>query len=179
MNHPDQKIHEKISALLDDEVDLLEQDDILVAMRDDSSLANAWQRYHLIRAAVRREAIIHLPDLPEKMAPVLGSSVKRVRSLPPKRPTALKWIPGLALAASIAGIVGLGLFSFLPGLESGDPGRDAQVVEMDQGTKWETTSPDLEHTLNAFLVEHGEFTPMPNMNGLMAYARFVSYDSER
>ncbi len=179
MNNPDQVIHEKISALLDDELDSSEQDDILVAIRDDSRLADAWQRYHLIRAAVRREAIIHLPDLPEKMAPVLGSSSKPVRPLPSHRPTAVKWIPGLALAASIAGIVGLGLFSYLPGLESGESSRNLQVVEMDQGTKWETTSPELEHTLNAFLVEHGEFTPMPNMHGLMAYARFVSYDSER
>jgi len=50
-------------------------------------------------------------------------------------------------------------------------------VQVDQGTKWETSTPDVEQTLNAFLVEHGEFAPQSGMNGLMAYAKFVSYDS--
>lgn len=179
MNKPELVIHEQISALLDDELDSSEQDDLLAAITEDAGLAETWQRYHLIRAAVRREALVHLPDLPSRVESFLGTDIEPIRRTRSQSPAAGRWIPGLALAASVAGLVSLGLFSFLTGEEStGSAGRN-QVVELDQGTKWETTSPELEHTLNAFLVEHGEFTPMSNMNGLMAYAKFVSYNSER
>jgi hypothetical protein len=35
----------------------------------------------------------------------------------------------------------------------------------------------MENTLNAYLVEHGEFSASPGLNGLTSYARFVSYDA--
>lgn len=178
MKNSDQTTHERISALLDDELDSVEQEEILSVISDDTRLAETWQRYYLIRAAVRREAIVHVPGLPARMESVLSPGVTQVRHRRPRQPSTGRWLPGLALAASIAGLVSLGLFGFLPGTEIRESGNPAVVAEVDQGNRWNATSPDVEHTLNTFLVEHGEFTPMPNMNGMMAYARFVSYDSD-
>ena len=178
MNPSDQKILEKVSALLDDELEPSEQERVLTALSGDSSLADTWQRYHLISAVVKREAIVHIPELPDRMAPLLGSNVEPIRRIS-SPPPAGRWLPGLAIAASVAGLVSLGLFGLLSGTETREAAITSQVAEVEQGTRWNVTSPDHERTLNAFLVEHGEFTPMPNMNGLMAYARFVSYDSDR
>ncbi len=121
---------------------------------------------------------IHISDLPDRVAPALGSNVEPLRRPASWPRPAAKWLPGLAIAASIAGLISLGLFAFLPGTDVGDSAKPIRVMEVKQGTKWDAVSPDHEHALNAFLVEHGEFTPMPNMNGLMAYAKFVSYDSD-
>jgi len=179
MNPSDQIFLEKVSALLDDELEPSEQEQVLTALSGDSSLADTWQRYHLIRSVVKREAIVHIPDLPDRLAPHLGSNVEPIQRVRSPRPPAGRWLPGLAIAASVAGLVSLGLFGFLPETETRETANTSQVAEVEQGTRWNASSPDHERTLNAFLVEHGEFTPMPNMNGLMAYARFVSYDSDR
>ena len=170
-------MHEKISALLDNELDRSEQDEVLKAVSGDVHLSAAWQRYHLIRAAIRSESIVLVRNLPNRMACVLseGSGQARHRSASPK---AAYWVPGLALAASITGLVGFSLLDTLSGTEPGKPSsKDTRIVQAEQRTTWETSTPDLEQTLNAYLVEHGEFTPMSSMNGLMAYAKFVSYDS--
>jgi anti-sigma factor RsiW len=167
-------MQEKISALLDDELNRSEQDEVLRAISSESRLSQTWQRYHLIRAVLRTESIVHVYHLPERIAPLLSGKTGQTRRQPPATPN---WMPGLALAASIAGLVGFGLFSTLSEPESVQSAQPNQVVQADQGTQWETSTPDVEQTLNAFLVEHGEFTPLPSMNGLMAYAKFVSYDS--
>ena len=170
-------MQDKISALLDEELNRSEQDEVLRAISSDARLSETWQRYHLIRAVLRTESIVHVRHLPERMAPLLSGQTGQTRRQPPASPATPNWMPGLALAASIAGLVGFGLFSTLSEPESGQPAQPNQVVQADQGTKWETSTPGVEQTLNAFLVEHGEFTPLPSMNGLMAYAKFVSYDS--
>lgn len=169
---------EKISALLDDELDSSEQDHVLDMISGAPALADTWQRYHLIRAVVRKEAIVHISDLPDRVAPALGSNVEPLRRPESRSRSASRWLPGLAIAASVAGLISVGLFAFLPGTDIRDSANPIRVADVKQGTKWDAVSPDHEHALNAFLVEHGEFTPMPNMNGLMAYAKFVSYNSD-
>ena len=76
----------------------------------------------------------------------------------------------------------VGLFAVLPDGEEPSGGVATSIARDDRSTKWETSTSapgdaEVERTLNAFLVEHGEFNPMSGMNGLMAYAKFVSYDA--
>ncbi len=170
-------MREKISALLDDELSGSEQDNVLKAISCDTCLSETWQRYHLIRAALRAESIVHVHHLPERMAPLLSGKTAQARKRPAVSSAPIKWVPGLALAASIAGLAGLGLFYTMGQTTFDQPARVNQVVQADQGTQWESSTPDVEQMLNAFLVEHGEFAPPSGMNGLMAYAKFVSYDS--
>jgi hypothetical protein len=44
------------------------------------------------------------------------------------------------------------------------------------GTHWDTLSPETVRRLNAYLVEHGEFSSMQGLSGVTSYARFVSND---
>ena len=46
-------------------------------------------------------------------------------------------------------------------------------------TRWQSVPNDVEDNLNAYLVEHSEFSPTSGMNGVMSYVRFVGYDSEQ
>ena len=170
-------MREKISALLDDELDSTEQEEVLRSISKDESLSDTWQRYHLIRAAVRNESMAHIPGFSERMSTVLMEDTKNVMQFPQQKTTARKWIPGLALAASVAGLVAFSFYTMQPTQNSTPPAQLASFEQIDQATKWETTTPDQEHALNTFLVEHGEFTSMSSMNGLMAYAKFVSYDA--
>lgn len=174
-------MHEKISALLDDELDGSERQEILKLIGRDEELAVVWQRYHMIRAGLRNEPIMHIPGFSERLEQRLLDEAGVVT--PAVRPAiggSRPWLPGLAVAASLAAVMALGL---LTGVFE-DPrwpigGGAEQVALVDQDMRWETATPELEHDLNAFLVEHGEFSQMSGMNGLMAYAKFVSYDSSR
>lgn len=167
-------MREKISALLDEELDHLEQEEVLRSIGDDSELSATWARYHLIRAVVRNEAVVHTPNLSERMKTVLHNE-QSAQPVPRSRSFSMgRWLPGVALAASVAGLIAFSLLTTWPTQKA--PVETDRVAVVEQATKWETSTPALENTLNAFLVEHGEFTPMPNMNGLMAYAKFVSYD---
>lgn len=172
-------MQQKISELLDDELESAEQEEVLHVISKSAELAATWQRYHLIRAAVRNESIAHTPGFSERMQMVLGDDTNTIQHKP--RTTVStnigKWAPAFALAASLAGLAVFGFFQLQPG--QGVPGafERNKVAQMERGTNWQTTTPDLEHALNAYLVEHGEFSLVPSMNGLMAYAKFVSYDS--
>ena len=172
-------MREKISALLDEELDAAEQEEVLCSISEDQSLCDIWQRYHLIRAAVRNESMAHIPGFSERMTTVLLEDKKNVMQFPQRKTTTRKWVPGLALAASVAGLVAFSFFTMQPTQNNIRPAQPANFAQIDQATKWETTTPDQEHALNTFLVEHGEFTPMSSMNGLMAYAKFVSYDASK
>ena len=169
-------MHEKLSALLDDELGVEDQDQVLTEIIEREELAQTWQRYHMIRAAMRMEPVGHVGTLPQRMAPLLSGNNAPAAARQTRPVRNFGWVPGLAMAASIAGLLAVGLWSGLPGLESGNPAADRQVAEIDEGTRWQTSSPSTESVLNAYLVEHGEFSSPSTMNGLMAYARFVSSD---
>ncbi|MDH3688295.1 MAG: sigma-E factor negative regulatory protein [Gammaproteobacteria bacterium] len=170
-------MNEKISAFLDGEVDPEEATQIVRRLKGDIERRNTWSRYHLIGAAIRAEPLSWNPDQhqhilqkieqePTQIAPAPGSAqvIKRIstRVLP------------LALAASLGA---LAVFGFQ--LNSGVTQNDALQVAEDRATHWQTNQPEMETALNAFLVEHGEFTPASGMNGLMSYAKFVSYDASQ
>lgn len=179
-------MREKISALLDGELSHGESDAMLDAVGRDADLADVWHRYHLIRSLFRNEPILPMPQLSEHIRRKIGAPDQAPSLLPVDGPVKSRsWTPGLALAASLAAVVAVG--SLLWVTNSGDDNGQLPALAADQATpraavratKWDAATPELEDELNAFLVEHGEFTPMSSMNGLASYAKFVSYDSSR
>jgi anti-sigma factor RsiW len=172
-------MHEKISALLDDELDGSDRREVLKLLGRDEKLAVVWQRYHLIRAGLRNEPIVHIPGFSERLERrLLDEAVVAAPAARPAIGGRRPWLPGLAVAASLAAVMALGLLTGVLD-DPPSPAGSAEVALVDQDMRWETATPELEHDLNAFLVEHGEFSQMSGMNGLMAYAKFVSYDSSR
>lgn len=177
---------EKISALLDGELDEEEMHRVIAQVSADAQLARTWQRFHLIRAGIRRE-----PAEPnEALCARIVASLEREPVLlapgnaPARRPAASgaarRWY---ALAAGLAMITATGWWlaerQGAPGLSPlSDPGggQVAVLTPARVAENWRER-PEMAERLNALILRHGEFTPAPGMNGLAAYAKFVSYDA--
>ncbi len=173
---------EIVSALVDAEVEGTEGDALLERVRRDPELLAAWRRYHLIGAALRHELASDAcltEDFAQRVASALDSEPATLApgSVSARRgrfaPLSIGKLKSALSLAAAAGLGALAVLVFQPSAETG-PEYVAQ-----QTTRWQTDQPEHEQELNALLVEHGEFMPPSGMNGLMAYARFVSYDTGR
>lgn len=162
---------EKLSALTDNELDELETRRLLTALAADETLRATWGRYHLIGATLRRESITPV-EVAARVATRLGESPSAARPL-------TRIAGQLALAASVAAIALVGAQWWLGSQPS--PTTVAQnaapPVEYLRagGTRWSTQQPEVENTLNAFLVGHNEFAPTSGVGGMFPYVRVVSY----
>jgi sigma-E factor negative regulatory protein RseA len=180
---------EKLSALMDGELDRKATGDVLQTLASDSRLRCSWERWHLIRAALHQDlaetpvsgvasaTADGLREEPTVLAP-------RGRLLPDRRDIG-RWIGGAAIAASVAAVsvVGIRMVNPVPGtqptqLATTQPVPNGNFVRTSD-TRWNTISPDVENDLNLYMVEHSEFTPTSRMNGMMSYVRIVGYDSEQ
>jgi sigma-E factor negative regulatory protein RseA len=178
---------ESLSALMDGELSEHEQVQLLADLACDSELARAWERYHLIRAALRKElGPVVFGGLSERVARQIDdASVSGAGVSTPQRewPT-VRWATGLALAASVAAMAILTVQWSEPGDSDTQPAQVAVAPAtatkvMSAGmTRWDAGEPEVTHLLNTYLVEHNEMVPT-DIRGVMTYGRFVSYDDER
>lgn len=165
----------------------LEPDQLQQALKEVASqgpLKKAWGRYHLAREVMRQELDLLAPvDLADKiamqleqeptvLAPRRGSAGSRVKRV----------VTGMALAASVAAVALVGVRWMAPD-DVAAPQYIASVENADylrtSGTRWQSVPDDVEENLNAYLVEHSEFSSTTSMNGVMSYVRFAGYDSEK
>jgi len=170
---------EILSALADAEHQPGELDQALAAARSDSTLAGVWRRYHVIGAVMRNEPGDYIGDaaLVSRIHSAIESEPVRIAPHRPLAVRVLRPVAGLAIAASVAAVVVFGLReASLFELPAG-PVAKVALKQAPDAASWKTLSPEQQNTLNGYLVEHGEFTPASGMNGLSAYARFVSYDA--
>ena len=171
---------ERLSALIDGELDQAEAVRLLDEVTRNSELQRTWEQYHLIGDALQGHMApgLAMGDLFERVRrqleaePVLYQL--RVFRLPGLRPLA-----GFALAASVAVVTVLGLQAFV--LESG-PGV-TQVARQEASAP--VTVASVRHTtsafdprLNAYLLNHSELAGH-NMQGVLPYARIVAHDAGR
>lgn len=188
---------ENISALIDNEVDQEQHTNLIDELCQDSELKDRWERYHLIRSAIRGECTraymrsIYRPHEMQKFPvdlPVAASAY------PSSIATSIKnrlqqyrssWIGGFGLAVSLSAAVALGFFSSsLVDIQFGQAERTAfEALHNPSGpVRWVTqanldgsTSQNVEF-LNQTLLAHSESTSYPLMNGLSNYARLVVYN---
>ena len=197
-----------VSALMDNELSRRECDATLGLLADDASLRATWQRYHLMRTALRHEP--HYPitgDLAERIAARLDADMpaparrglglrwpaRRPQAAPRPYSRAYKGAAGLALAASVAAVAIVGVRTLTPVVAPGSavapqaaapaPTAESAPVSLAaapqksrRGIHWDTAQPEVENNLNAFLVQHSEFTRTSGM-GVMSYVRIAGYDT--
>jgi sigma-E factor negative regulatory protein RseA len=174
---------EKISALLDDELSKREREEALKTVSKDKEFSDLWHRYNLIGAAFRREINTHSPGLVQRVAQLISHEQpdKSKSRLPVSmgRSSQWTWSSTVAIAASIMAVVAVGVYMLNQDTVTLDVNnQSSSVAIIDNATRWENATPEHEDQLNALLVEHGEFTPMAGLNGLISYAKFVSYDAK-
>lgn len=193
----------EVSALMDNELTRHECDNAVAGLARQNDMRRLWQRYHLMRTALRHEP--HYPvsaDLADRIAARIHTDaipakniVSRLRWPSPARRsaaygTAYKGVAGLALAASVAAVAIVGVRTLAPistptpPLAAVAPSAVAPTPvavatgprKSRRGIHWDTAQPELENNLNAFLVQHSEFTRTSGM-GVMSYVRIAGYDT--
>lgn len=186
-------MNEKISALVDAELDELDERRVLGALKDDPALRCTWERYHLIRAAMRQQLNILAPsDMAERVQARLETE-QQVEAAP-----ALRFWPlagGFAAAAAVAVVAVFGLQT-LRGPEAPQTGIPAATVAVQDVTpaaapvatvaveggapavantvSAAVPAPARDERLNAYLVGHNEFMPTSGMGNMLPYVRVVA-----
>ena len=177
---------EKISELLDDELNDLEHHRLMKVLADNREMRGVWERYHLARAVLRNELEVMVsPNMADRIGESIGTMLPDVAhpvGRPVRFPRYARVAAGLAIAASVAVVAILTLQPMSPSSvpestialqKSPGPGLvavsgPASLVKVPR-----------QGSLNAYLVEHSEFTPNAGMNGMLSYVRIVGYGNSK
>lgn len=170
---------ESLSAMIDAQLSETQQTRLLEELSRDPELRKSWERYHLIRAVLSKELGPVVPTgLGDRIAQRIRELPLPVSSLASRvysgRPVA-RWVGSAALAASVAVVA---IFS-VQWFTTSDSPTGAQLASQDirAGTRWDTSEAEVANALNVYLVQHNEFIPTSEMNGVISYVRVVGYDS--
>jgi sigma-E factor negative regulatory protein RseA len=177
----DEKLKEKLSALVDNELDELDERRVFAALKGDTALRNTWERYHLMRAALRQDLDFIVPhDVAERVAQRIAAEPSGAAVF--QRNRMVRFAGTLAIAASVAAIAIVGVqwihqpaASARPQLASNKP-ETAQIIRSGV-TRWDMKEPETESALNAYLIEHDEFSSTSGIGGMIPYVRVVTYDN--
>lgn len=176
---------EQLSALVDNELDQLEERRVFAALQSDPTLRIIWERYHLVRAALRQDLeVVVAHGLADRVAQRIAAEPSTAVTF--QRRHIARLIGTLAIAASVATIAIAGVQWFqqptpMPLLAVATntlAPAPTQVIHSGT-TRWDTKEPEAENALNAYLVEHDEFASTAGIGGMMPYVRVVSYDNDK
>ncbi len=175
---------EKISELLDDELNDLEHYRLMQTLEDNRELRGVWERYHLMRAALRKELDIMVsPNLADRVGESIRAhqpATAHPAGRPFRFPRYSRAAAGLAIAASVAAAA---IITLQPLSPSGAPEspmalqKSPALAVVSEPAK--LAKPQRQGTLNTYLVEHSEFTPNAGMNGMMSYVRIVGHGNSK
>lgn len=175
------KTGEQLSALVDGECELSEQEWMLTRLTRDADLKVRWQRYHMVSDAMKNNlpAAINT-GFADRIRQVIDDDSPPLRTSTSEISPSFSWykpVTGFALAASVATVAVVGLQL----AEQGD------AVEGDEQSRLAATvgegAPDVESSqtarLNTYLVNHNEYASRNTVQGVLPYVRIVGYDSTR
>jgi len=175
---------EKLSELVDGELAGgmdIRIDQLLV----DTRQRQQWSRYHLIGATLRKEYSPLSGDFATRFEaclkdePVVLCPRSHVpdAAMPagttPEAGVGLRVWKNLALAASLAAIAILSWHQF--GNYAVDQPGINRVVQLQRGHWVGKPRAITGSDLDIYLFEHGQYASVSDLNGLMAYTKFVSY----
>jgi len=184
-------INEQISALVDGELPDAERELLQRRLETDEDLQGTWQRYHLIRDAMREdlpEFISRTSDTTyiqhndvlqdEGGAPASVSVLQRFA-----RPAA-----GFAIAASVAMLAVFGVLynndslspqQATPRIAASQPQQPAPLPDnylVVPRTGWKSARPAVVSHLNGYLVDHSSYSGFGASQSIIPYSRIAGYD---
>ena len=176
---------EKLSALVDNELDDLDERRVMAALEKDADLRRTWERYHLVHSVLHQELQGFAPlDLAERVAARIGKEPVHVVSFQRRKIT--RYAGTLALAASVAAIAIASVqwlsrpastpVASLAAVQPA-PNNIVRAGATREDVKQKTPEPEVETALNAYLMEHNEFASSAGIGGMMPYVRVVGYDN--
>ena len=164
-------MNERISALMDGEVDERSATQVIEALARDAEAVRTWRTYHLIGDAMRGGVLrgVFLSErFTERVAQRLAAeptvlAPRRMRTESPRVFTLS------ALAASIAAVAFVGWMAFAP-----QPLVAPAPVAQVQNAADKPVLVPLPTAANDYLLAHQGFSPRVSLQGMAPYARTVS-----
>ena len=171
---------EWLSALADGELQGQELEQGLNALRDDPELLASWRAYHVVRDTVSSN-LNHSVDLQlhSRIAAALESEPTILAPQRRARPW-LKQVAGLAIAASVTGVAIIGVQS-MNGVDTNPTAipvaQNQEYLRMEPSlvARVEEKSPQNSDALNAYLVNHNEYSANSGIQGMLPYVRIVGH----
>jgi sigma-E factor negative regulatory protein RseA len=157
---------EKISALMDGELDERAAGGAIDALRREGEALECWRVYHLISDGMRDTRLLSegfTTRLSERLA--AEATVLAPASLPGKTPVQRF---AFAAAASLAAVALVGWLAFAP-----QPEVAAPVAQLRPAITPMVTVP-LPNAANDYLLAHQGFSPRVSLQGMAPYVRTVS-----
>lgn len=153
----------QISALMDGELDAVEADSLLIAIRKNQALRQNWDDYHLI-GDVLRQSTVTSSDLADKIAACLKNepTILAPHKSAPRKREYIAWSAAASFAA--VAIVALASLKFSATSEN----HDALSAQSNSAINTVATAQS-NPNLNEYLVAHQEFSPG---TALLASANF-------
>lgn len=194
---------ERISALMDGELDSRERSIAIENMEVDPETMRSWQRYHIIGDTMRNTMPSTVkPDLAEKLNKMLENepailALKSKRWPGNKINNYVKPLAGLAIAASVTAVAIIGLQSSnqqTPGFDanvaqvvvngSDTPTIESTIVKVAPSTvrtvKYEPVENTIESKhLNSYILNHNQFNSRMRVQGVSPNARLVGHEADR
>lgn len=164
---------EKISALMDGELERLASSGSLDALRAGGEARDTWRDYHLIGDAMR-DARVLSPGFSARVAAKLAAEPT---VMAPSRMVASAQRPRLQLlsaAASLAAVALVGWFAFGLQDETVQVAKVAPPVAQAQPPAAQVPPPS---SANDYLYAHQGYSPRNSLQGVAPYVRMVSGES--
>lgn len=180
------KINEQLSAFIDGELPDAERELLQRRLVSDDELQASWQRYHLIRDAMRE-------DLPEyiNLSNTLDYAESEYSDETQTATTAgrrfLRPLAGMAIAASVAMLAVVGVLYDRGESEFGASSQlasSASQAEFNRSDSfnvipksgWQSAKPTVVSHLNGYLVDHSRYAGFGSAQGIIPYSRVAGYD---
>lgn len=179
-------VNTRVSALMDDELDVHETEQTLAAFKQDAGLRREWAEFHLVGAAMRQERGLEVDITASVMAALADEPTVLSPSASPVRHRFHSVRPLLALAASAAGVAVVAWVALGPtGVTSGVPSEGPPLAKLNAPTSVANVAvPSLAVSeprgkLRDYLVAHHAHAPTATMAEGTRYVRTVSVGQER
>ncbi len=182
---------EQLSAMMDGELEAADAG-IVDALVNSDNLRSSWSRYHLISDCLQQQ----LPEAVEKdLAQKISDSIEAephiLAPAPSTRSTILRPVTGFAIAASVATIAILGIQqgnekeafnsgTTLAANTVSTPQLASQPVAstVDENQLRQVKN-DARARMNSYLVNYSEYRTNAGLQGMLPYARTVTYEENK
>ena len=160
---------ERLSELMDGELDDKSAAEVLQALGSDREAVRTWRTYQLISDAMRENRLLSA-DFAARLAGRLAAeeTVFAPRAL---REQSRTWF-ALSAAASLAGVALVGWMALAPQPQTIPAPTPAPVAQMQPEPKPNIVP--LPTTANDYLLAHQGFSPRISLQGMAPYARTVA-----
>ena len=163
---------DKISQLMDGELDERSSAAAIDALRRDGEALDAWRTYHAISDAMR-----HTPLLSEGFSARLAARLAAEPTVLAPRRIAPRPRFALAAAASVAAVALVGWLAFAPQPQAPAP-IAAAAPAAPKAAPLVTVTTVLPNAANDYLLAHQGFSPRVYLQGMAPYVRTVSEPAE-